>query len=564
MNENRNLLIAFGLSIAILLGFHQFYEKPRQEKLMQQKLQEQALQAQTPATITNPEPQKIAPDSAPEQKAVEKSARINIENESVSGSIRQVGAVIDDILLTNYTENTDPNSPKIRLLDESFENGYSVSSGWKTADSSNVGALPNETTNWQIQGENHKLTPEHPIVLTWFNDRGLKFERIISIDNKYLITVTDQVTNHGENSVTLQVQGQIRRKNPPKSQGFYILHEGPIGYFNNKLFEESYEDLAKTPFTQQATNGWFGFTDKFWLVSLIPDSKSAVNIEYSAQGTTNIAQFTATPITVKPEETSTYSYKVFAGAKVLSLLDDYEPMVGVPHFDLAVDFGWFYFLTKPLFYVLEYFHELLGNLGLAILLLTILFKVMLYPMATKSYRSMARLKNLQPKIQHVQSIYKEDRTRQSQELMALYKKEKVNPAGGCLPMLIQAPIFFCLYKVLFVSIEMRHAPFFGWIHDLAAPDPTSFVNLFGLLPFTSPSFLQIGIWPILMGITMVIQQRMNPQPTDPAQAKVMMIMPIMFTYLFASFPAGLVVYWTWNNLLSMAQQWLITKQMNKK
>ncbi|MCX7343542.1 MAG: membrane protein insertase YidC [Proteobacteria bacterium] len=564
MNENRNLLIAFGLSIAILLGFHQFYEKPRQEKLMQQKLQEQALQAQTPATITNPEPQKIAPDSAPEQKAVEKSARINIENESVSGSIRQVGAVIDDILLTNYTENTDPNSPKIRLLDESFENSYSVSSGWKTADSSNVGALPNETTNWQIQGENHKLTPEHPIVLTWFNDRGLKFERIISIDNKYLITVTDQVTNHGENSVTLQVQGQIRRKNPPKSQGFYILHEGPIGYFNNKLFEESYEDLAKTPFTQQATNGWFGFTDKFWLVSLIPDSKSAVNIEYSAQGTTNIAQFTATPITVKPEETSTYSYKVFAGAKVLSLLDDYEPMVGVPHFDLAVDFGWFYFLTKPLFYVLEYFHELLGNLGLAILLLTILFKVMLYPMATKSYRSMARLKNLQPKIQHVQSIYKEDRTRQSQELMALYKKEKVNPAGGCLPMLIQAPIFFCLYKVLFVSIEMRHAPFFGWIHDLAAPDPTSFVNLFGLLPFTSPSFLQIGIWPILMGITMVIQQRMNPQPTDPAQAKVMMIMPIMFTYLFASFPAGLVVYWTWNNLLSMAQQWLITKQMNKK
>ena len=564
MNENRNLLIAFGLSIAILLGFHQFYEKPRQEKLMQQKLQEQILQPQDKATTPNNEPEKVALTSTPEQKAVEKSARINIENESVSGSIRQVGAVIDDILLTNYTENTDPNSPKIRLLDESFENSYSVSSGWKTADSSNVGALPNETTNWQIQGENHKLTPEHPIILTWFNDRGLKFERIISIDNKYLITVTDQVTNHGENSVTLQVQGQIRRKNPPKSQGFYILHEGPIGYFNNKLFEESYEDLAKTPFTQQATNGWFGFTDKFWLVSLIPDSKSAVNIEYSAQGTTNIAQFTATPITVKPEETSTYSYKVFAGAKVLSLLDDYEPMVGVPHFDLAVDFGWFYFLTKPLFYVLEYFHELLGNLGLAILLLTILFKVMLYPMATKSYRSMARLKNLQPKIQHVQSIYKEDRTRQSQELMALYKKEKVNPAGGCLPMLIQAPIFFCLYKVLFVSIEMRHAPFFGWIHDLAAPDPTSFVNLFGLLPFTSPSFLQIGIWPILMGITMVIQQRMNPQPTDPAQAKVMMIMPIMFTYLFASFPAGLVVYWTWNNLLSMAQQWLITKQMNKK
>jgi len=246
------------------------------------------------------------------------------------------------------------------------------------------------------------------------------------------------------------------------------------------------------------------------------------------------------------------------------MLDDYQTKVGVAHFDLAVDFGWFYFLTKPIFYVLEYLHQKLTNLGLAILVLTILFKLLLLPMATKSYRSMGRLKNLQPKITQIQNVYKSDRARMSQELMALYKKEKVNPAGGCLPMLIQAPIFFCLYKVLFVSIEMRHAPFFGWIHDLAAPDPTSFINLFGLLPFSAPSFLQIGIWPLLMGATMVIQQRMNPQPTDPMQAKVMMIMPVMFTYLFASFPAGLVVYWTWNNLLSMAQQWYITKRMTQK
>lgn len=563
MNENRNLFLAVGLSIAVLLGFSHFYEKPRQEKFLEQQLQEQALKSEQALPTAVATPEKVA--KLPEANLAEKSARIAIENESVSGSIRQVGAVIDDLLLTKYQETTESNSKKIRLLEtEGSEHSYSISGGWKTADNSNVGLLPNENTNWQLQGENQKLTPSHPLVLTWFNDRGLKFERTISIDNDYLITVSDQVTNHGETAVNLQAYSKISRKNPPKSQGFYILHEGAIGYFNNKLFEESYENIAKTPFSQQATNGWFGFTDKFWLVSLIPDAKSAANIEYTSQNNVNIAQFTATPASIKPEETYTYTFKVFAGAKVLSILDDYEPKIGVPHFDLAVDFGWFYFLTKPLFYTLEYLHQLLGNLGLAILVLTILFKMMLYPMATKSYRSMARLKNLQPKIQHIQNMYKDDRTRQSQEMMALYKKEKVNPAGGCLPMLIQAPIFFCLYKVLFVSIEMRHAPFFGWIHDLAAPDPTSFVNLFGILPFTPPSFLQIGVWPIIMGATMVIQQRMNPQPADPAQAKVMMIMPIMFTYLFASFPAGLVVYWTWNNLLSMAQQWLITKQMSNR
>ncbi len=583
MNENRNLLVAFGLSIVIMLGFYQFYEKPRQAQLMQQMAAEQGAaeqkateqrvaeqrangqgQAQTAVSASALAAQKVVGPTH-EQAVIAQSARIAIQNESMSGSIRQVGAVLDDLLLVRYTEDTDPNSSKIRLLaNETTEHGYSVIGGWKTASNSYVGTMPNETTNWQIQGEHRKLTPEYPITLAWFNDRGIKFERTISIDNQYLMTITDQVTNHGETQVSFQAYSQIRRKNPPKSQGFYILHEGPIGYFNNKLFEGSYEDLTQTPVTQSSTSGWFGFTDKFWLVSLIPDPKSVVNIDYSFQNDTHIAQFTATPMTIRPGEAASYTYQVFAGAKVLSLLDDYEPKIGVAHFDLAVDFGWFYFLTKPLFYILEYFHELLGNLGLAILVLTILFKVLLYPMATKSYRSMARLKNLQPKIAQVQSVYKNDRARLSQELMALYKKEKVNPAGGCLPVLIQAPIFFCLYKVLFVSIEMRHAPFFGWIHDLAAPDPTSFANLFGLLPFNAPSFLQIGIWPILMGLTMVIQQRMNPQPADPAQAKVMMIMPIMFTYLFASFPAGLVVYWTWNNLLSMAQQWLITKQMSKQ
>lgn len=567
MNENRNLLVAFGLSIVIMLGFYQFYEKPKYEKISQQKVLEQALNTAQPLSQApqHTQNQQKTIQVPTQQELANQSPRITILTDTLKGSIRQVGAVLDDVLLIKYTETTDPNSPLIRLLkDQTTEGGYSVISGWKAANNCDAGSMPGETTNWQIQGEHTKLTPEHPITLVWFNDRGIKFERIISIDNQYMMTITDHVTNHGDKDVNLQPYSQICRKNPPKSQGFYILHEGPIGYFNTKLYEGSYEDLTKTPTIQQSTGGWVGFTDKFWLVSLIPDQKSVVQVEYGYHKEAYTAQFTASPIIIKPGEISTYTYHVFTGAKVLRMLDDYEPKIGVAHFDLAVDFGWFYFLTKPLFYVLEFLHELLGNLGLAILGLTILFKLLLFPMATKSYRSMARLKNLQPKIQQIQNIYKNDRTRMSQELMALYKKEKVNPAGGCLPILIQAPIFFCLYKVLFVSIEMRHAPFFWWIKDLSAPDPTSFINLFGLLPFNSPSFLQIGIWPLLMGLTMVIQQRMNPQPADPAQAKVMMIMPIMFTYLFASFPAGLVVYWTWNNLLSMAQQWFITKQMTPK
>lgn len=564
MNENRNLLFAFGLSIVIMLGFYQFYEKPKYEKISQQKVLEQALGAAQPAKQTQPDMSKPAV-GIPLQDVINQSARIAISSDTVQGSIRQVGAVIDDVLLVKYKETPDQSSPLIRLLQNpNGENGYSVSSGWKAANNCDAGSMPNDTTNWQIQGEHTKLTPKTPVTLVWFNDRGIKFERVLSIDDQYMMTVTDHVTNHSDKEVNLQPTAQICRKNPPKSQGFYILHEGPIGHFNTKLFEGSYEDLAKSPVTQQSTGGWIGFTDKFWLVSLIPDPKSVVQVDYAHQKEAYTAQFTAAPILVKPGEVSTYTYHVFAGAKVLRMLDGYESKVGVEHFDLAVDFGWFYFLTKPLFYVLEHLHEFLGNLGLAILALTILFKLLLFPMATKSYRSMARLKHLQPKIQQIQNVYKNDRARLSQELMALYKKEKVNPAGGCLPVLIQAPIFFCLYKVLFVSIEMRHAPFFGWIHDLSAPDPTSFANLFGLLPFDPPSFLQIGIWPLLMGATMVIQQRMNPQPADPTQAKVMMIMPIMFTYLFASFPAGLVVYWTWNNLLSMAQQWFITKRMTQK
>lgn len=562
MNESRNFLMAFLLSVGVMFGFYQFYEKPRYEKAAQ----EQQIIADSAVVDKVKQPNVVVVEKKESNPIIEvqNSARIKLTNKQVSGSIRQIGAVFDDLQLNNYKETTDSNSPSVGLLQVSEKDAYQVVSGWKTSNLNESGKVPDQFTQWQIHGDNRELAPGKPVLLIWFNERGLKFERTVSIDDKFLIKISDQVTNHGEKEVNLQSYAQIQRKNPPAVSANMILHEGPIGYFDKKLYEGDYEKLGKEPVSQQVTGGWLGFTDKYWLVSLMPDQKSDVKIEYLKHNGCYYAQFTTALTALKPGESFNYTYHVYAGAKVLRILDGYEPEIGLEHFDLAVDFGWFYFLTKPLFYALEYLHQVLGNLGLAILVLTVLFRVCLYPMATKSYRSMARMKLLQPKIQQVQHMYQNDKVRQSQELMALYKKEKINPAGGCLPMLIQAPIFFCLYKVLFVSIEMRHAPFIGWIHDLAAPDPTSFINLFGLLPFSAPSFLQIGVWPLLMGATMVIQQRMNPQPADPIQAKMMMFLPIMFTFLFASFPAGLVLYWTWNNLLSMAQQWLITKQTTAK
>lgn len=560
MNENRNFVLAFALSILIMFGFYQFYEKPKYERVAQEQ------QQQLDAALAN-EPKQTAREvvaTKPVEADVKLSARLKFANKEIAGSIRQVGAVLDDLVLNQYKETTTSSEP-IKLLKDDDKETYQVLSGWKSSSIENSGKMPDQNTKWQLtSNKNNELSPDKPVVLVWFNEKGLKFERTISIDHQFLITVSDQVTNHGEKDISIQAYAQVQRRNIPIATSNMVLHEGPIGYFNNKLYEGNYENLEKEPVSQQVTGGWLGFTDKYWLISLIPDQKSNVKIEYLKHNDNYYSQFTTNAIALKPGESSTYTYNVYAGAKVLRVLDNYEAKLDLTHFDLAVDFGWFYFLTKPLFYVLEYLHGILGNLGLAILLLTVMFRVCLYPMATKSYRSMARMKLLQPKIQQVQHIYQNDKVRQSQELMALYKKEKINPAGGCVPMLVQAPIFFCLYKVLFVSIEMRHAPFFGWIHDLAAPDPTSFINLFGLLPFNAPSFLQIGVWPLIMGATMVIQQRMNPQPADPMQAKMMMILPIMFTFLFASFPAGLVVYWAWNNLLSMAQQWLITKQTTAK
>jgi YidC/Oxa1 family membrane protein insertase len=413
------------------------------------------------------------------------------------------------------------------------------------------------------------LTATEPVDFRWDNGQGLIFTKRISLDENFMFTIERSVENASGEAVTLYPYGLITRWPTPDIMGFFILHEGPIGVLDGTLKEIDYSTLQGGEAQRfDSTGGWLGFTDKYWLGALIPDQAETIEANFRhtlRQGEDRYqVDYLGQARVIPAGGQATVTDRVFAGAKEVNLLDTYSERYGIPLFDRAVDFGWFYFLTKPMFHVLTWLYAILGNYGLAILALTLIVKILFYPLANKSYRSMSQMKKLQPEMVKLRERYENDKQKMQQELMALYKREKVNPLAGCLPILIQIPVFFALYKVLFVSIEMRHAPFFGWIQDLSAPDPTSLFNLFGLLPFDPPSFLMIGIWPLLMGVTMFLQFKLNPQPADPIQAKVMMFLPLMFIFLFATFPAGLVIYWTWNNVLSIAQQWLIMKRMGVK
>lgn len=561
MSEQRNLVVAIGLSLAILIGFNFFYEKPKYAEAIHHA--EIAKNTSLNSAITADK------DSGPAfevSKVVDRSqalsteSRIIIQTPKLHGSINLKGARLDDITLAEYHETTDPKSSEIMLLSpQNTKGAYFADFGWQGQDK-----LPDANTVWKVKGDANitavTLTCEHPVTLTFDNGAGLRFERTFSVDENYLFTINDKVVNSGHEEIKLQPYGRITRVGTPQTSGYYILHEGAIGVVQDRLKEFDYSKLIKEKeVIQTSTGGWVGFTDKYWLVALVSDQSLSVQTRFSGtEAEMYRAEINNGEHVLKPGASLDYKQYLFSGAKVLRLLDAYEEKQGFKRFDLAVDFGWFYFVTKPLFYVLEFLHQLLGNLGVAILVLTVFVKILFYPLANKSFNSMARMKIMQPQMEKIKQKYANDKMRMNQELMELYKREKINPMSGCLPMLIQAPIFFCLYKVFFVTIEMRHAPFFGWIHDLSAPDPTSFFNLFGLLPWDAPSFLTIGALPLLMGATMILQQRLNPQPVDATQAKIMLIMPLMFTYLFASFPAGLVIYWAWSNILSIAQQMLIT------
>lgn len=555
MNDQQNLFITIFLSLAILLGFQYFFSSS--EKTPVQPAPQPTQQASAP---------QVTPKLSRQEALVAAPQRLPITSSSVKGTLNLEGALLDDLTLVKYHETVDSSTPEIVLLSPlTSPHAYFARFGWNSTQTNLL--LPNEKTIWKTTDS--ALTPQTPITLTWDNGQGLVFQQIISIDDNYMFTIAQQVTNTGTTPIVLSPQGTLTRHGEPKSSGFFILHEGPVGVFNGKLHDPSYDDIGKTGILQNPqAPGWLGLTDKYWLTALVPDPKASITSSYTRQGTGEAsiisAHYQRDPLSLAPGQSIEVSNHFFAGAKVLRLLDGYEETLGINHFDLAVDFGWFYFLTKPIFYALEFLKDFLGNFGLAILALTVAIKLAFLPLANKSYESMGRMKSLQPEIEKIRERYSEDRLKMNEKTMELYKKEKVNPMAGCLPMIIQIPVFFALYKVLFVSIEMRHAPFYGWIHDLSAPDPTTIFNLFGLIPWDPPSFLMIGAWPLIMGVTMFLQQKMSPPPADPTQAKMFLLMPIFFTYLLGQFPAGLVIYWAWNNTLSIAQQWFIMKRAEKK
>ncbi|MGE5545402.1 MAG: membrane protein insertase YidC [Solirubrobacterales bacterium] len=571
MNEQRNLIIAIVLSAAILFGFQWLF--PSHNKT-------QAPTAEAPAAGAPPAPQgahdAAAPASAAKPDAAESRAdaleqnrRIPVRTASLAGSINLTGARIDDLTLLQYAETPDPASPKITLLSPvAAPHPYYAEFGWVPADASVK--TPKADTQWQVApGSAAELAAGGKVALTWDNGEGLRFVRTYSLDDKYMFDVEQRVENYGTKAVTLHPYALISRTGTPATAGMYILHEGPLGVLDGTLKEYKYEDLRKEGLVRaKSTGGWLGITDKYWLTALVPDQKEEVNGRFVAQqgdaGERYQVDFTAAPRTIEPGQSVNSGFHFFAGAKIVSLLDEYGAKYGIDKFAYAIDFGWFWFLTKPFFYLLRMLHDALGNMGLAILSMTVLIKLAMFPLANKSYESMGRMKKLQPEIQKLQARFAEDKMRLQQEMMALYKREKVNPVSGCLPMLIQIPVFFALYKVLFVTIEMRHAPFIGWIHDLSAPDPTTVFNLFGLIPFDPPGFLHIGIWPLIMGVTMWLQQKLNPQPADPVQAKMFQILPVVFTFMLGNFAAGLVIYWAWSNTLSILQQWVIMRKAGVK
>ena len=596
MSEYRNYAIAMVLSVAVLFAWQYFYQQPlieqeraRQEAIQQQQQIQAEQQTQTgipapqtpdgvqtptvaPGAATAPTGVQIPPATpgvALREATIAATERITIDTAELSGSINLTGARLDDLRLKEFRETVDPDSPIITLLSPTgASNPYFIETGWVVAQGTEL-TMPGRETVWQAEGAS-TLTETQPVTLVWESPEGLVFRRTISVDDHYLFTVEQQVTNRTGEAVTLFPYGLISRHGTPETTPFFILHEGFIGVFGDEGLQEwDYGDVVDDgPATFEATGGWLGITDKYWATTLIPDQNIDMKARYTS-GTSGItptyqADYLLDPVAIPNEGTGVNVARIFAGAKRVSIVDGYEAEYGIDRFELLIDWGWFYFITKPLFYALDFFNNLFGNFGVAILAVTVLIKLIFFPLANKSYVSMSRMKKVQPEMMKIRDRFKDDKMKQQQAMMELYKKEKINPLSGCLPILIQIPVFFALYKVLFVTIEMRHAPFFGWVQDLSAPDPTSIFNLFGLLPYDVPGFLLIGIWPIIMGVTMFIQMKLNPTPPDPTQAMIFNWMPVIFTFLLATFPAGLVIYWAWNNFLSILQQWVIMHRQGVK
>ena len=556
--DSKNVIAAISLSAAVIIIYGLFFAPPPPDpkKINNEKNNVVESTSEAPSLDQNIEVSKIS-----RNEAIENEDRVQFENSTVIGSISLVGASIDDLTFKKYTNTLNGDDNVVLLNPKKVEDGYYIETGWATANK-NIN-LPNSKTIWTIEG-NNKLTPNSPIKLSWTNDQNIKFIKDISIDDQYLFKVNQTIINNSEKTYNFYPYGQIIRNIAPEIIDFFILHEGLIGVFDDQLVEEDYDDIEEKKFSINADKGWLGITDKYWITSLIPQEnrKFRTDFDYKNKFRANFIETSATEIGAN--ETKSNEIKIIIAAKEVDIIDGYAENLNISKYDLAIDWGWFYFLVKPLFFVIDYFFELTGNFGIAIILITICIRIVFFPLANYSFKSMAKMKVLQPEMTRLKELHKEDKMKLQQEMMALYKKEKVNPVSGCLPIFIQIPFFFAIYKVLFVTLEMRHQPFYGWIKDLSERDPTSIFNLFGLIPWDPPSFLLIGVWPCLMGLSMYLQQKLNPTPPDPIQAKIFAFFPLFLTVILAPFPSGLVIYWTINNILTMAQQYVIIKRTTVK
>ena len=580
--DNKNFILAIALSLAIMLGW-QYYFAPKKKPAAAGQQTSQTLpgpDAGATALPAAPGGQTARPEAAapipggaavtgkPRAAVIAENPRVKINTESLTGSINLKGGRLDDLSLKKYHETVDPKSPIITLLSPAGTKGaYFAETGWVPAASAKI-KTPGPDAIWKAP-EGTSIAAGKPVTITWDNGQGLLFSRTFTVDKDYMFTVTQTVENTSDKPVTLFPYARVQRHGVPKTQGYYVLHEGLIGVLDGDLFEVKYKNIMKDDAEPQASDsqgGWLGITDKYWAAAVIPaNQKEKIHgrFFYQKSAGTDIFQsdyLSKDGVTIAPGAKAQNASLIFAGAKVVNRVNGYEKQYGVEKFDLLIDWGWFYFITKPMFWLLHTLYNFLGNYGLAILMATLLIKLLLFPLSNKSYASMAKMKKVQPELTRIKELYKDDKMKQQQAMMELYRKHKVSPMAGCLPMLVQIPIFFSLYKVLFVTIEMRHAPFFGWIRDLSAPDPTTIFNLFGLIPWTPPHMLMIGVLPLIMGITMWIQMRLNPTPPDPIQAQMFTWMPVIFTFMLGTFPAGLVLYWAWNNFLSIIQQAYIMKK----
>jgi len=553
--DTKNVIAAISLSAAVIILYSLFFA-PSPNELKKIDEPKSSLSSEAPKLEESEKIVELSRD-----QALKESNRVKFENQNIKGSISLIGGTIDDLIFKNYTETLDGKN-KITLLNpKKYSEGYFVETGWVSS-SKNI-ELPSSNTSWKVEG-NNKLTPGNPVTLVWNNNQGISFKKKIKIDEKFLFSIDQIITNQSEKSYDFYAYGQIIRNKSPEVTNFYILHEGLIGVFNDQLVEKDYDDIEEKEFSQKAETGWLGITDKYWITTLIPEKNKEFRADFNFKN-----KFRANFIETKPMElvsrgTVSSNVRVIVAAKEVDVIDNYAEKSNISKFDLAIDWGWFYFFTKNFFFAIDYFFKLTGNFGIAIVLITICIRILFYPLANYSFKSMAKMKVLQPEMTRLKELHKDDKMKLQQEMMALYKKEKVNPVSGCLPIFIQIPFFFAIYKVLFVTLEMRHQPFYGWIKDLSERDPTSIFNLFGLIPWDPPSFLIIGVWPCLMGLTMYLQQKLNPTPPDPIQQKIFMFFPLFLTIILAPFPSGLVIYWTINNVLTMAQQLVIMRQTKVK